>query len=75
MNSDKRGKNKHNDEIGNIIQEEILTRFCERYIMVGKDSTTLSCLYLQYAEAIKNFEVYDDDVWVLSYPKTGRETI
>ncbi|KAF2889289.1 hypothetical protein ILUMI_16884 [Ignelater luminosus] len=33
--------------------------------------TVISDLYLQYSEEIKNFQVYDDDVWVASYPKAG----
>lgn len=60
------------DEIGKIIKEEILSEFYTRYIMVGKDGSVFSNLYLEYAEEIRNFEVYDDDVWVVSYPKAGK---
>ncbi|KAF2893637.1 hypothetical protein ILUMI_12538 [Ignelater luminosus] len=62
---------KPNDEIGKIIDEEMLSEFCTKYIMVGQDRTVFASYYLQYVEEIKNFEVYDDDVWVVSFPKTG----
>lgn len=26
----------------------------------------------KYLEEIKNFEVYDSDIWVTSYPKSGK---
>lgn len=28
-------------------------------------------MYYKFSDAIENFEVRDDDVWVCSYPKTG----
>lgn len=63
------------DEIGKIIKEEIANKVYNKYLMIGKDRTVFSNLYLEYAEEIKNFEIYDDDVWVVSYPKTGKHNI
>ncbi|KAF2902890.1 hypothetical protein ILUMI_03295 [Ignelater luminosus] len=59
------------DEVGQIIKDGILSEFYNKFIRIGKDGSVFSNLYLYYAEEIKNFEVYDDDVWVISYPKTG----
>jgi hypothetical protein len=28
--------------------------------------------FLQYAERFRNFEIREDDVWVVSYPKCGK---
>ncbi|KAF2893635.1 hypothetical protein ILUMI_12536 [Ignelater luminosus] len=66
---------KPDDEIGKIIEDEMLSEFCTKYIMVGQDRTVFGDFYLQYAEEIKNFEVYDDDVWVVSFPKAGKQKI
>ncbi|KAF2886676.1 hypothetical protein ILUMI_19497 [Ignelater luminosus] len=62
---------KPDDEIGKIINEEMSNDLSKQYIMIGKDRTVFTSLYLQYAEKIKSFEVYNDDVWVATYPKAG----
>lgn len=64
---------KPDDEVGRIIQEEMLSKFCTKYMMVGKDCSVVPSYYIQYAEEIKDFEVYDDDVWVISHPKAGKQ--
>ncbi|KAF2892846.1 hypothetical protein ILUMI_13325 [Ignelater luminosus] len=58
-------------EVGRILKEEILCELCPRYILVGEDGTCLGEEYTKFAEQIKNLEVRNDDVWVVSYPKTG----
>ncbi|KAF2893636.1 hypothetical protein ILUMI_12537 [Ignelater luminosus] len=62
---------KPDDEVGKIIEEGMISAFCTKYIMVGQDRTVFASYYLQYAEKLKKFEVYDDDVWVASFPKAG----
>ncbi|KAF2893634.1 hypothetical protein ILUMI_12535 [Ignelater luminosus] len=59
------------DEVGTILKEEILSDFYNKFIVIGENGSVFSNLYLYYSEEIKNFEVYDDDVWVISYPKAG----
>lgn len=61
------------NEVGKLIKEGILGEYYTKFLMIGKDCAVFSNLYLHYAEEIKNFEVYDDDVWVVSYPKAGRQ--
>ncbi|KAF2890178.1 hypothetical protein ILUMI_15995 [Ignelater luminosus] len=58
------------DEIGRIIQilNDLL---CTSLVLLGEDRTCMPEFFLNYAERIKNFEVKNDDVWVVSYPKTG----
>ncbi|KAF2899022.1 hypothetical protein ILUMI_07154 [Ignelater luminosus] len=58
-------------EIGNIFKEKILNEFCNEYVLIGEDRTSLPVQYLQFAEQIKNFEVLNDDIWIATYPKTG----
>ncbi|KAF2893957.1 hypothetical protein ILUMI_12215 [Ignelater luminosus] len=59
------------DEIGTIIKERILNKFCNEYVLIGEDRTSLPVQYLRYAKQIKNFEVLNDDIWITSFPKTG----
>lgn len=42
------------------------------YVEVGKDKTCLPETYSKYEEKIRKFEVRDDDVYVISHPKTGQ---
>jgi len=35
-------------------------------------NVTLPACHSRFAERIENFEVRDDDVYVMSYPKTGK---
>jgi hypothetical protein len=34
-------------------------------------STVVTKFFLCKYEALKNFEIYNDDVWMVCYPKTG----
>ncbi|KAF2898588.1 hypothetical protein ILUMI_07589 [Ignelater luminosus] len=58
-------------EIGTIIKEKILNEFCDEYVLIGEDRTSMPVQYLNFAQQIKNFEVLDDDIWIATYPKTG----
>lgn len=48
---------------------------CEKHVEVTCIATQQSCVmiekYIQFAERIKNLTVYEDDVWVVSFPKCG----
>ncbi|XP_046418746.1 luciferin sulfotransferase-like [Neodiprion fabricii] len=56
-------------ELGEILQKTFTNYFRTAYIKV--DGCILPENYKQFADAIENFEVRDDDIWVCSYPKTG----
>lgn len=61
------------DEIGRIIHEKVLNDLlCSSLVLIGEDRTCMPETFLNYVERIKNFEVRNDDVWVASYPKTGK---
>lgn len=40
--------------------------------MVGPSNCVLPKNYLNYAKKIRDLEVREDDVWVLSFPKCGK---
>ncbi|KAF2886583.1 hypothetical protein ILUMI_19590 [Ignelater luminosus] len=64
-------KMSNDDELGKIMKEKILNKFCKEYVSIGEDRTSMPVQYLQFAEQIKNFEVLDDDIWIVTYPRTG----
>lgn len=48
----------------------------EKYSLVtpnfgSNQPCVLTLRYTKLADKIKSFQIYSDDVWVLSYPKTG----
>lgn len=60
------------DEIGKVIHEKIVCDYCQSYVLVGDERTCIPEQYLQFADEIANFEVRNDDIWVASYPRTGK---
>lgn len=67
------------DVRGEIIKNETLEKFQEKksdgkenpYIIIQPHDRVLPERYLKYHESIRDLEVYDDDVWVTTYPKSG----
>ncbi|XP_046610967.1 luciferin sulfotransferase-like [Neodiprion virginianus] len=56
-------------ELGEILKNTFTNDFRFGYVTV--DGVCLPKYYEKFAEAIENFEVRDDDIWVCSFPKTG----
>ncbi|XP_048507812.1 uncharacterized protein LOC105685831 [Athalia rosae] len=56
-------------ELGEILKKTFTSHFRNGYITV--DGVCLPDYYQKFADAIENFEVRNDDVWVCSFPKTG----
>lgn len=56
-------------ECGRILRDYFLSKFRKGYITMG--GVTLPLRYSDMAEEILNWEVYDSDLWVTSFPKTG----
>lgn len=68
-----------------VTQTELYTEGCRDYVKVlctdEKDRKLLEnwepepCLltekYKKFAEKIRSFQVFDDDVWIITYPKCG----
>ncbi|XP_018321161.1 amine sulfotransferase [Agrilus planipennis] len=52
-----------------ILDKKWVNTFRKGYVSVK--GVTLPLRYKDLAEDIENLEVYDDDVWVCSFPKTG----
>lgn len=59
-----------NGEEGKILKEKFTSCFRTGYIKIK--STVLPEYYLKFVDRINQMEVRDDDLWVCSFPKTGR---
>lgn len=57
-------------EIGDILDKYFISDFRSKGYKKFRD-VTLPAAHGRFAEAVENFNVRDDDVWVMSYPKTG----
>uniref|UniRef100_A0A1Y1NHD5 Sulfotransferase domain-containing protein n=1 Tax=Photinus pyralis TaxID=7054 RepID=A0A1Y1NHD5_PHOPY len=64
-------KVENSDEIGEIIHRDFLDPFCNEYVLIGEEETSLGINYLQFEEEIRTFEIRDSDIIVASYPKAG----
>lgn len=58
-----------NDELGKLLNETFTSPQRTGYITV--QGFCLPERYQKFAQAIEDFQVRDDDVWVCSFPKTG----
>nr|XP_031843272.1 sulfotransferase 4A1-like [Nomia melanderi] len=56
-------------DLEQILREKFTSEFRKGYVTV--DGVCLPQRYEEFAKAIEDFEVKDDDVWVCSFPKTG----
>lgn len=56
-------------ECAKLLQEHFVSDF--RYGYKKYRGVVLSERYQTFADKIENLEVRDDDIWVMSYPKTG----
>ncbi|KZC08591.1 PREDICTED: estrogen sulfotransferase, testis isoform-like [Dufourea novaeangliae] len=56
-------------ELDRILREKFTTEFRKGYVTVN--GVCLPQRYEEFARAIEEFEVRDDDIWVCSFPKTG----
>ncbi|KAG5668779.1 hypothetical protein PVAND_016705 [Polypedilum vanderplanki] len=64
---------KLDDEIVKKIETKELFDFIEIYeVNIPKNKCVLISKYLdKYLEEVKSFKVYEDDIWVISIPKSG----
>ncbi|XP_076651410.1 luciferin sulfotransferase [Halictus rubicundus] len=56
-------------DLDRILQEKFTNEFRKGYVTVN--GVCLPKRYEEFAKAIEEFNVRDDDVWVCSFPKTG----
>lgn len=59
------------DELGKLLHKTFALPIRKRYIKV--DGVVLPEHFKYFAERIENFNIRDDDVWVCSFPKTGKK--
>lgn len=57
-------------EIGDILEKYFISDFRSKGYRKFRN-VTLPAAHSRFAEAVENFQVRDDDIWVMSYPKTG----
>lgn len=60
------------DAASRILYRDATTPFRKSFITVGEDEMSIAISFEKYVEEIKNLEVYQDDVFVVSFPKTGK---
>lgn len=58
------------EDLNRILREKFTSEFRTGYVTVN--GVCLPEYYLEFADSIDNLEVRDDDVWVCSFPKTGK---
>ena len=57
-------------DMDRVLRETFTNDFRTGYISV--EGVCLPEYYRKFADALENFQVRDDDVWVCSFPKTGK---
>lgn len=58
------------DELSRKVSSKILGQFLE--ISDGKNLCVISKKFVDFKlEKVKNFKVYEDDIWVVTFPKCG----
>lgn len=63
------GESEENKYLDGVLRDKFTSDFRTGYVSV--DGVCLPQHYLNFQDAIENFQVRDDDVWVCSFPKTG----
>lgn len=58
------------DELGNILSKHFLNEFRTGYI--ESSGHLMPEFFETISDDIKNLNIYNDDIWVCSFPKTGR---
>lgn len=57
------------DELDLILEEKFTNTFRKGYLRVN--GITMPLRYDDFRTEIENFKVYDDDIWIFSFPKSG----
>lgn len=63
---------KRDTPMNNLFYDTFQCELKKDFIEVGEDKYVFPTKYLAIADEIENFEVRDSDVWVCSYPKSGK---
>lgn len=58
------------NDLDRLLLEKFTSEFRTGYITI--DGVCLPEYFRKFADKIENFEVRDDDIWVCSFPKTGK---
>lgn len=56
-------------DIDELLKNKFTNDFRKGYVTY--DGITMPLKYKELKEDIDNFEVFDDDIWICSFPKTG----
>lgn len=59
------------DRVGRLLQEYFVSAFRKGYVQCGEKKVAMPVRYADLAQPILDLPIRDDDVWVVSHPKTG----
>ncbi|XP_052131395.1 luciferin sulfotransferase-like [Frankliniella occidentalis] len=59
------------DRVGRLLQEYFVSAFRKGYVQCGDKKVAMPVRYADLAQPILDLPIRDDDVWVVSHPKTG----
>lgn len=61
------------DELDKILQEKCTNTFRKGYVNI--EGFTFPKRYEELKDQFDNLEVHEEDVWICSFPKTGKTTL
>lgn len=63
--------NKETTPLFNILDKGFTSILQPKYILAGKEKICMPEHFKDIADEIENFDVFEDDIFLISYPKTG----
>lgn len=59
-------------DMNKLFHKYFVNDYRKGYVQVGEKKVILPKLYEKIADKIENLEIRDSDVWIVTYPKSGK---